>query len=68
MPDGLDLFYPIVPDVAWLKRLAPLGIRTVQLRLKDASPGPAPQEIPGSPAVCREKKKKKKKKKKLFSL
>ncbi|MEW5964165.1 MAG: thiamine phosphate synthase [Pseudomonadota bacterium] len=34
---GLDVFYPIVPDVGWLRRLAPLGVRTIQLRLKDAS-------------------------------
>jgi thiamine monophosphate synthase len=34
--DGLDVFYPIVPDAAWLKRLVPLGVRTVQLRVKDA--------------------------------
>lgn len=33
---GLDRFYPIVPDAAWLARVAPLGIRTAQLRLKDA--------------------------------
>jgi thiamine-phosphate pyrophosphorylase len=32
---GLDVFYPIVPDVTWLARLVPLGVRTVQLRLKD---------------------------------
>lgn len=31
----LDPFYPIVPDAAWLLRIAPLGVRTVQLRLKD---------------------------------
>lgn len=33
---GLDVFYPIVPDVRALARLVPLGVRTVQLRLKDA--------------------------------
>lgn len=33
---GLDAFYPIVPDVDWLRRLVPLGVRTLQLRLKDA--------------------------------
>jgi thiamine-phosphate pyrophosphorylase len=33
---GLDVFYPIVPDAAWLERLLPLGIKTVQLRIKDA--------------------------------
>ncbi len=30
-----DVFYPIVPDTKWLKRLLPLGVRTVQLRLKN---------------------------------
>ncbi|MEO0730945.1 MAG: thiamine phosphate synthase [Pseudomonadota bacterium] len=33
---GLDVFYPIVPDIDWLKRIVPLGARTIQLRLKDA--------------------------------
>lgn len=31
-----DVFYPIVPDIAWLERLLPLAPRTIQLRLKDA--------------------------------
>jgi thiamine-phosphate pyrophosphorylase len=31
----LDRFYPIVPGSVWLARLAALGIRTVQLRVKD---------------------------------
>lgn len=30
----LDRFYPIVPDIVWLKRIVPLGPRTIQLRLK----------------------------------
>jgi len=34
----LDVFYPIVPDVSWLTRIVPLGVRTVQLRLKEAAP------------------------------
>ncbi len=34
---GPDLFYPIVPDLAWLQRLVPLGVKTIQLRLKDAA-------------------------------
>lgn len=46
----LDPFYPIVPDAAWLARLAPLGIRTVQLRLKDAGAGCVAREI----AACQE--------------
>lgn len=31
----LSRFYPIVPDTAWLARIVPLGIETVQLRIKD---------------------------------
>jgi thiamine-phosphate pyrophosphorylase len=31
----LDPFYPIVPDTDWLARLLALGIRLVQLRIKD---------------------------------
>jgi thiamine-phosphate pyrophosphorylase len=49
---GLDVFYPILPDVAWLKRLVPLGIRTVQLRLKDAPPERIEREIAESLDVC----------------
>ena len=44
-PAGLDRFYPIVPDAAWFARLAPLGIRTVQLRLKDAGTEVVEREI-----------------------
>jgi thiamine-phosphate pyrophosphorylase len=53
-PDGLDLFYPIVPDVAWLKRLVPLGVRTIQLRLKDAPPERVRREISESLELCRQ--------------
>ncbi|MEM1370626.1 MAG: thiamine phosphate synthase [Pseudomonadota bacterium] len=35
-PTTPDRFYPIVPDLAWLQRIVPLGVKTVQLRLKDA--------------------------------
>jgi len=47
-----DIFYPIVPDLAWLQRLVPLGVRTVQLRLKDAAPDIVRQEISESLRVC----------------
>lgn len=49
----LDRFYPIVPDLAWMERLAPLGVRTIQLRLKDAAPDQVRRQIAGSLAVCR---------------
>ncbi|MEQ1577913.1 MAG: thiamine phosphate synthase [Hyphomicrobium sp.] len=41
----LDVFYPIVPNCAWLARLAPLGIKTIQLRLKDAATGEVAREV-----------------------
>jgi thiamine-phosphate pyrophosphorylase len=50
--DGLDVFYPIVPDVAWLARLVPLGVKTVQLRLKDAPPERVRGAIGESLEIC----------------
>jgi thiamine-phosphate pyrophosphorylase len=49
----LGVFYPIVPDAAWLARLVPLGVKTVQLRVKDAPPGAVAQEIGAGLDVCR---------------
>jgi thiamine-phosphate pyrophosphorylase len=51
-PSDLDVFYPIVPDLAWLKRLVPLGVRTIQLRLKDAPPDRVHREIAESLEIC----------------
>lgn len=34
----LPRFYPIFDDVRWLERALPLGVKLVQLRIKDASP------------------------------
>lgn len=51
--DGLAVFYPLVPDLAWLERIVPLGVRTVQLRLKDAAPDVVRREITGALAVTR---------------
>ena len=48
----LDAFYPIVPDVEWLGRLVPLGVKTVQLRLKDAEPDRVRREIAQSLEIC----------------
>lgn len=53
MPLHLDPFYPIVPDVAWLARLAPLGIRTVQLRLKDLGRERVGKEISAALDIAR---------------
>lgn len=49
----LDRFYPIVPDSAWLARIAPLGVKTVQLRLKDASARGVGKEIAASLELAR---------------
>jgi thiamine-phosphate pyrophosphorylase len=46
-------FYPIVPDARWVARIAPLGIGTVQLRLKDASRAEVRDQITDSLAACR---------------
>jgi thiamine-phosphate pyrophosphorylase len=35
MPGAPDVFYPIVPGAAWVARIVPLGVRTLQLRIKD---------------------------------
>jgi thiamine-phosphate pyrophosphorylase len=49
----LDVFYPIVPDVAWLDRILPLGVLTVQLRVKDAAPEVVTRQIAAALEVCR---------------
>jgi thiamine-phosphate pyrophosphorylase len=35
MEKKLARFYPIVPDIDWLARIVPLGVKLVQLRIKD---------------------------------
>jgi thiamine-phosphate pyrophosphorylase len=52
MPQGLDVFYPIVPDVGWMRRLVPLGVRTIQLRLKDAGEAEVRRQILESLDIC----------------
>lgn len=50
--DGLDVFYPIVPDADWVRRIVPLGMKTVQLRIKDADPAHIRREILAALDVC----------------
>lgn len=50
---GLDRFYPIVPDIGWMRRLVPLGVRTIQLRLKDAAEDEQRRQIMESLDLCR---------------
>ncbi len=49
----LNRFYPIVPDLDWLQRALPAGIRLVQLRLKDAAPAEIDRQVRQSLALCR---------------
>lgn len=49
---GLDVFYPILPDSQWIARMVPLGIRTVQLRLKDADAVEVRKQIVHAREVC----------------
>ena len=50
---GLARFYPIVPDAAWVARIVPLGVRTVQLRVKDAAPDEVRHQIREALAITR---------------
>lgn len=49
---GLDAFYPIVPDYNWLKRIVPLGVRTIQLRIKDEPEAQVREQVAASLDLC----------------
>jgi thiamine-phosphate pyrophosphorylase len=49
----LPKFYPIVPDANWVSRLVPLGVKLIQLRLKDVQGAAIRHAIGQSLAVCR---------------
>ena len=51
---SLHKFYPIFDDVNWLKRMLPLGIKLVQLRIKDASDAHVRAQIAEGQALCRQ--------------
>jgi len=48
----IDRFYPVLPDIHWLERLVPLGVRFVQLRLKDAPADEVRSQISRAMALC----------------
>jgi len=48
----LDPFYPIVDSAEWIARIVPLGVRLVQLRIKDRPVPVLRDEIGRSRAVC----------------
>lgn len=47
----LDRFYPIVPSAAWVARIVPLGVKLVQLRMKDIPPERIAPEIAAALAI-----------------
>lgn len=49
---SFDRFYPIFDSTAWLQRLLPLGIKMVQLRIKDAAPATLKAEILAARDLC----------------
>lgn len=48
----LDRFYLIVDSAEWLERLLPLGVKTVQLRIKDKSHAELTHDIIRSKTLC----------------
>lgn len=50
----LDPFYLIVDSAAWIERLVPLGVKLVQLRIKDMPEAALRDEIRRARALCAE--------------
>lgn len=48
----LDRFYPIFDHTDWLRRMLPLGVRLVQLRIKDQPPATVRAEIATARDLC----------------
>lgn len=48
----LDPFYLIVDSAAWIERLVPLGVKLVQLRVKDTPDEALRAEIRAARAIC----------------
>lgn len=48
----LDPFYPILPDAAWVARIAGQGAKFIQLRVKQAEPAATKTEIARALAVA----------------
>ena len=51
-PGAPDVFYPIVPSADWVARLVPLGVRSLQLRVKEKTANDARSEIAAALAVA----------------
>lgn len=44
--------YPIVDNAGWISRLAPLGVRLVQLRIKERPPAEVRDEVRAARVLC----------------
>lgn len=49
---GVHGFYPVVDDVRWVRRLLPLGVRTIQLRIKERSAADLQRQIREALAIA----------------
>ncbi len=49
----LARFYPIVPDAEWVERLVRVGVKLIQLRMKDVPAAAIPAAIARALAACR---------------
>lgn len=52
MKHALDSFYLIVDSAQWVERLVPLGVRLVQLRIKDQPEADIRQQVRQAKAAC----------------
>jgi thiamine-phosphate pyrophosphorylase len=48
----LDPFYLVVDSAEWIARLVPLGVKLVQLRIKDRTPAELRADIRTAKAIC----------------
>jgi thiamine-phosphate pyrophosphorylase len=48
----LDRFYPIFDSADWIERLVPLGIKLVQLRMKNVAPDVLRDHIQRAKSIC----------------
>ncbi|MBQ4855549.1 thiamine phosphate synthase [Rhodanobacter sp. B2A1Ga4] len=51
--NAFPAFYPIVDSADWAGRLAPLGVRLLQLRIKERPPAQVRREVRAALAICR---------------
>ena len=49
---GSHGFYPVVDDVRWVRRLLPLGVQTIQLRIKERSEAEVRRQIREALAIA----------------